>query len=107
MGRKFDPEYKQYVARMVVEEGRGVAETSRETNRSETVIRRWVKEYKEETGWVDDYKEKKKKEAEAPSYKTPTDYEKELKDKEKEINRLARENQILKKAMHVFTENHE
>lgn len=107
MGKKFDPEYKQYVVRMVVEEGRSIAEVSRETNRTQLTIRKWVKEYNEKNGWVDEYKEKKKREAEAPSYKTPSDYEKGIKELEKENRRLSRENQILKKAMHVFTENHE
>ncbi|WP_277631174.1 hypothetical protein [Atopococcus tabaci] len=44
---------------------------------------------------------------EKPSYRTPSDYEKEPKQREKDVARLQEENDILKKAMHVFTKNRE
>lgn len=106
MPKTYDLEYREYVSRMVVEEGRKMAELSRELNISKTTITRWVRDYKQKTGWVEKH-EQMKKEQQTAVYKTPTDYEKELKEQEKEIRRLSRENQILKKAMHVFTENHE
>ena len=104
--KKYDLEYKEYVSRMVVEEGRVQAELVRELGVSDSALRRWVREYKAKVGWVEKH-DKKKKAQEPVIYKTPADYEKEAKEKDKIINRLERENQILKKAMHVFTENHE
>ena len=48
-----------------------------------------------------------KKDQEPVIYKTPTDYEKELKVERKRNEQLERENRILKKTMHIFTENYE
>ncbi len=44
--RKFEPEYKLRVARMVVDEGQGVPQVSRDTGVGETAIRRWVEQLK-------------------------------------------------------------
>lgn len=106
MPKTYDLEYKEYVSRMVVEEGRKPAELARELNISDSALRRWVKEYKEKIGWVEKHVQKKK-DQKPVIYKTPTDYEKELKAERKRNEQLERENKILKKAMHVFTENHE
>jgi len=106
MRKNYDLEYKEYVSRMVVEEDRTVSELSRELSISRSTLSGWVQDYKEKIGWVEKY-EQKKKDQEPVVYKTPTDYEKESKEKDKTIERLEKENKILKKAMHVFTENHE
>jgi|SRR5699024_2037816 len=106
MPKIYDLEYKEYVSRMVVEEGRKPAELARELIISDSALRRWVKEYKEKIGWVEKHAQKKK-DQEPVIYKMPTDYEKELKAERKRNEQLERENRILKKSMHVFTENHE
>ncbi len=106
MSQNYDLEYKEYVSRMVMEEDRTVSELSRELNISRTTLSGWVQDYKKKVGWFEKH-EQKKKDQEPVIYKTPTDYEKEGKEKDKKIERLERENKILKKAMHVFTENHE
>jgi len=106
MPKAYDLEYKEYVGRMVVEEGRKPAELARELNISDSALHRWVKEYKEKVGWVEKHVQKKK-DQEPVIYTTPTDYEKELKTERKRNEQLQRENRIFKKAMHVFTENHE
>jgi len=106
MRKSYDLEYKEYVSRMVVEEDRSVSELSRELSISRSTLSDWVQDYKEKVGWVEKY-EKKKKDQEPIVYKTPTDYEKELKAEREKNEQLERENNILKKAMHVFTENHE
>lgn len=106
MSEVYELEYREYVSRMVVEEGRKMSELSRELNISYSSIHRWVKDYKNNSGWVE--KQMKKREKQKTTvYKTPKDYEKEAKEMAKENERLKRENKILKKAMHVFTENHE
>lgn len=106
MSQNYDLEYKEYVSRMVMEEDRTVSELFRELNISRTTLSGWVQDYKKKVGWFEKH-EQKKKDQEPVIYKTPTDYEKEGKEKDKKIERLERENKILKKAMHVFTENHE
>lgn len=106
MAKVYDLEYKEYVSRMVVEEGRKVTELARELNISRTTLHQWVTDYKEKTGWVEKHQQRKK-DQQSKVYKTPTDYEKELKEERKIRELLERENKILKKAMHVFTENHE
>jgi transposase len=106
MSQNYDLEYKEYVSRMVMEEDRTVSELSRELNISRTTLSGWVQDYKKKVGWFEKH-EQKKKDQEPVIYKTPTDYEKEGKEKDKKIERLERENKILEKAMHVFTENHE
>lgn len=106
MAKGYDLEYKEYVSRMVVEEGRKKAELARELGISPNSVRRWVRDYKDKIGWVEKHVQKKK-DQETPVYKTPADYEKEIRDIQKKNEQLERENRILKKAMHVFTENHE
>lgn len=106
MSKSYDLEYKEYVSRMIVEEDRKVSELARELSISRTTLSGWVQDYKKKVGWVEKYEQKKK--GQKPLvYKTPTDYEKELKAERKKNAQLERENKILKKAMHVFTENHE
>ena len=106
MPKRYSLEYKEYLSRMIVEKGRRMSELAREQEVSPSTLRKWVIAYKDKTGWVEKQAQQQRAQKKAV-YKTPTDYEKELKNQAKEIERLSRENQILKKAMHVFTENHE
>jgi transposase len=95
LGKHFDPEYKEYVSKLVVEEGRKASDVSFELELSPKTVSRWVKEYKT------------KKNASKPNetYITPTELEKLKKQHEKELEQLREENEILKKAMHIFTKN--
>lgn len=106
MGKRYELEYKEYVCRMVVEENRKVSELSHELNISDSALYRWVREYKQKNGWYEEQEQSKEKQKlkEGKSYKTPTDYKAEVKERDKEIERLTEENAILKKAMHVFTQ---
>jgi len=106
MKKTYNLEYKEYVCRMVVEEGRKISELSRELDISRSALTKWVQEYKKDSGWVEKH-EQQKKTQEKTIYKTPTDYEKEIKELKKDKEQLSEENQILKKAMHVFTESRE
>lgn len=106
MVRQYEAEYKEYVCRLVVEEGRTMAELGRELEIASTTIGGWVKAYKKKTGWYDRHQAIQSKVAQdqaAKTFKTPSDYEKDLTDQAKRIQRLEEENAILKKAMHVFT----
>src|SRR6266542_2021734 len=44
--RSFTPEYKEQVARMVVEESRAIPSTAREIGVNEQTLRNWVHEYR-------------------------------------------------------------
>lgn len=106
MAKHFDLEYKEYICRLVLEEDKKIAELSRDLNIPKGTIQRWVSRYKDKEEWAKS-RRKKHKDGEQPVYPTPSDYEKELKQRQKEIQILKEENEILKKAMHVFTKNQE
>jgi transposase len=44
--RSFTPEYKEQVARMVVEESRAIPSTAREIGVNEQTLRNWVADYR-------------------------------------------------------------
>jgi transposase len=44
--RSFTPEYKEQVARMVVEESRAIPSAARETGVNEQTLRNWVNDYR-------------------------------------------------------------
>ena len=51
--KPYDLEYKEAICRLVIEDGRVVAELSRELNISKATIFRWLRSYKEKIGWYD------------------------------------------------------
>jgi transposase len=97
MGKHFSQEYKEYVSKLVVEEGRKASEVAYELEISYKTICRWVKNYREELS----------SNQSGEVYITPSELEKLKKQHEKEIQQLKEENAILKKAMHIFTKNQE
>lgn len=111
MAKHHDVEYKNYVCRLVIEEGQKITELSKQLGISSRTISRWLKHYKNETGWAEQYIEEQKTQEQTEKlkefYLTDSDLKKEHDALRKDYERLIRENQILKKAMHVFTENHE
>lgn len=95
MSRNYDHEYKEYIAKLVVEENMVQAELSREHDIPPSTIGRWVKNYR---------KEKARENGEI-QFVTPTEHkqrERELMDR---IKDLEEENEILKKAAHIFMKN--
>lgn len=115
MPKHYEYEYKQYICRLVVEEGQKIADLSRDLNINDGTIQRWVSTYRKPKEW-EKVRRKKTNPDKKPSYLTPTDYDKKVKEhdeemkklkeaNEKEIKKLKEENDILKKAMHVFTQN--
>ncbi|KAB7662174.1 transposase [Bacillus sp. B1-b2] len=97
MGKHFSQEYKEYVSKLVVEEGRKASEVAFELELSYKTMMRWIK----------DYKDKKQAKQSGEAYITPSELEKLKKQHEKEMQQLREENAILKKAMHIFTKNPE
>lgn len=93
MGKHHTQEYKDYVSKLVVEEGRKGTEVAYELEIPYKTIMGWVKTYKDKINTPSE------------SYITPKELE-ILKNKhEKEMQQLREENEILKKAMHIFTKN--
>jgi transposase len=95
MGKHYDSEFKEYVAKLVVVEGRRASEVARELEISTKSLSRWVQAYKLQNS-QDESNEK---------YLTPKELEKLKKQHEKELQELREENEILKKAMHIFTKD--
>jgi transposase len=95
MGKHHDLEFKEYVAKLIVEERRVAREVAYEFEISYSTVGNWVTEYKKKMNTGVD-KEK---------YLTPGELEKLQKQHEKEMQQLREENEILKKAMHIFTKN--
>ncbi|OJF93834.1 transposase [Alkalibacterium sp. 20] len=106
MPKHYEHEYKEYVCRLVVEENKKVTELSRDLGIPVGTIKNWLAKYKDKEKW-DKVRRKKHKDGEQTVFHTPTDYEEALKQRKKEIEILKEENEILKKAMHVFTKNQE
>jgi transposase len=89
--REYPKEYKLESVRLFIENGKHRNKTAKELGIPLTTLRGWIKKYMSEViGKVKDKKDKK-------------DYEKELHDKEKIIERLKEEIQILKKSIGIFT----
>lgn len=96
MGKKHhDKEYKEYVAKLIVEEGRVAAQVSRELEIPSSTLNKWIQ----------NYREKIQAAKEPASYITPSELYKLKKEHQKQLDKLKEENEILKKAMHIFTQN--
>lgn len=92
-GKRYDKEFKQYAVKMVLEDGRKVAEVSRELDLVHQTLHKWVIEYKEnqEDSFVGSGNLNRVDQA---SY-----------EKDKQIRDLKEEVAILKKAMGIFAKN--
>ncbi|PIC68901.1 transposase [Sporosarcina sp. P2] len=95
MRKRIDDNLKRHLIKLVVEEGKKQIEVSREMDVPVSTLRRWVSEYRKEL----------QKERNGEEYVTPTERLKQQRALEKEIQELKEENEILKKAMHIFSKN--
>jgi transposase len=95
LGKHFDQEYKDYVSKLIVEEGRKASHVARELEISPKTI----------SGWVSNYRTKSNAGKTNETYITPTELEKLKIQHEKELAEAREEIEILKKAMHIFTKN--
>jgi transposase len=95
LGKHYDQEYKDYVSKLVVEEGRKASDVAYELEISPKTVSRWASAYRTKNigGKTTE------------TYITPSELEKLKKQYEKEITELKEETEILKKAMHIFTKN--
>lgn len=93
MGKQFDKEFKIKAARLVVEEGKQIRPLAEELGISSKTLGRWVRTFKDQRdkGFIGSGNIH-------PDIKAQSELEKRIKD-------LEEENEILKKAMHIFTKN--
>ncbi|SRR5690625_512913 len=92
MSRTYDRDFKEYIAKLVVEEDMVQTELSREHDVPTSTMGRWVREYR---------LEKARKNGEA-QFVTPTEHKQREKELLDQIKELEEENKILKKAAHIF-----
>ncbi len=95
MRRRIDDNLKQHLIKLVVEEGRKQVDVAREMGVGVSTLRRWVSTYRKELA----------AEHTGEEYLTPTERLRKERALEKEIEELKEENDILKKAMHIFSRN--
>jgi transposase len=88
--KKFDPEYKKEMVRLVEELGRSPADVAKDIGVTATSIRRWVKQY----GVHGD--------AAFPGKGNLHPANEAMRKRDKRIKELEEENAILKKAMSIF-----
>lgn len=95
MSRRYDDEFKEYIVKLVFEEGKKQTEVSREMDVPTGTLHRWVAEHKK----------KQIAENNGEEYLTPSEQKQRENTYEKQIKELQEENEILKKAMHIFAKN--
>lgn len=95
MSKRIDEGLKEHLVKLVLEEGKKQTDVAREMEVPLGSLRRWVKEHRD----------KIQTEREGVEYLTPTEQMKRQRELEKQILELQEENEILKKAMHIFSRN--
>ena len=91
--KKFEPEYKREIIKLVTERGMKVSEVAKDIGVTPTSVRRWIKEYSDHG--KDAFPGKGNLRAE----------DEEFRKLRREIADLKEENEILKKAMRIFSKD--
>lgn len=94
LGKSYKKEYKEYVAKLIVEEGKKLTQLSYELEIPYNTMSAWVRDYKKRISLSPE---------EQMMYSTPSELKKIDEAKDKRIRELEEENEILKKAMHIFS----
>lgn len=88
-------EMREYLVKLVVEDGRKATELGYEHGINPARIRDWVRTYKKNQELASDVQ-----------LSSSTELKKRIAELEKNEKELKEENEILKKAMHVFAKSH-
>ena len=89
--RRFTPEYKEEIIKLVTEQGKRVTHVARDIGVSEATVRGWVKKYKEHG------------ENAFPGSGNLRPEDEEIRKLKKKLADIEEENAILKKAIRIFT----
>lgn len=89
--RRFTPEYKEEIIKLVTEQGKRVTHVARDIGVSEATVRGWVKKYKEHG------------ENAFPGSGNLRPEDEEIRKLKKRLADIEEENAILKKAIRIFT----
>lgn len=89
--RAYDPEFKKEAIRLVLEEGQKASEVERNLGISNSCVSRWIREFREDPEYAFPGKGRMKQP------------EQEIHDLKKELRRVKRERDILKKAIAIFS----
>lgn len=89
--RRFTPEYKEEIIKLVTEQGKRVTHVARDIGVSEATVRGWVKKYKEHG------------ENAFPGSGNLRPEDEEIRKLKKKLADMEEENAILKKAIRIFT----
>lgn len=95
MKKRIDNQLKEHLIKLVVEDGRKQIEISREMDVPVSTLRKWVSQHRKELEGKRNGEE----------FVTSTERLRQQRALEKEIQELKEENEILKKAMHIFSKN--
>lgn len=87
--KRYEPEFKQHVVRLVLEEGRTIASVNQEFQLGEGTVRSWIKQFQEECETN-------------PELHATKDLYEENRKLRKELEELKKENLFLKKAAAFF-----
>ncbi|TFB12792.1 transposase [Filobacillus milosensis] len=102
MGKKqnnYPKELRNYVCKMVVEDGKKQTDVSYELNIPYDTLHKWVAAYKKQLRNTEKNRQN--------SLLTATEYQQKLEEEKRRNRELEEENEILKKAMHIFTDEQE
>lgn len=88
-------EMREYLAKLVIEDGRRASELAYEHGVKPERIRDWVRAYKKKHEFLSD-----------GDLNSSTELKRRIAELEKNEKELKEENEILKKAMHVFAKSH-
>ncbi len=94
MRKNYTVEYKNNIVKLVLEEGRKATEVSHEMDIPYGTLTQWIQKHR---------KEIEKSDKELPL--SHIEYKERLVAYEREMQTIKEENEILKKAVHIFTKN--
>ena len=91
--RNYTKEFKREAVRLVLEEGRAASEVERNLGTGKNLVSRWVKEFQEDPEYA------------FPGQGKLKEPEQEIHDLRKELERVKRERDILKKVVAIFSKD--
>ncbi|MDV2583508.1 transposase [Alkalibacillus haloalkaliphilus] len=94
--KTYDPAFKEYVVRLVVLDGKKQTDISKELNIPFYTLTKWVSAYRKQ--------QRKSEKDRQNSLLTASEYKEKYEAEKQRALDLEEENEILKKAMHIFTE---